>query len=95
MSAEWVPIGRMGVDITACSFCGWQRGGDSVPAWRSHMAEDHVEVYATQILIVDAIRGHGTYDTNYEDACLRLAGNITRAMYADPVADLADEGTEA
>lgn len=70
------PIVSIGVDITTCSQCPWQIGGDHIEQWRAHTRSEHPQ-YAGQLdAIVAAISGTGTWDTSYEAACIRLAGII-------------------
>ena len=73
------PLIRLDVHVTCCSYCSWRFEGDSVSMWRDHMAVAHPSEAEFMERAVDAIRGHGTYDTDWEAACYRIAGLIERA----------------
>lgn len=75
------------VDIVTCSFCTWEADGHqpgALAAWEQHMATVHPVYWAQRNAVVAAIRGHGTYDTNYPEACGRLAQLMLNAIGLTP-----------
>lgn len=86
--------GGFNVDVMTCSFCSWKTDGHkplALVAWVDHMAADHPVYWAQRNAIVAALYGRGTYDTNYDEACGRLAQVVLDAIGLTP--DKTGEGT--
>lgn len=69
-----------------CDFCPWTRPGPigQPEPWADHMAGAHPEYWAQRNAVVTALIGRGTYDTNYRQACGRLAQITLRALELTP-----------
>ena len=75
------------VDIVTCSFCPWKTDGHkplALVAWTEHMAARHPVYWSQRNAVVEAIYGRGQYDTNYDEACGRLAMIVLGALGLTP-----------
>ena len=82
------------VDVMTCSFCPWKTDGHHGRAlldWVDHMGTVHPVYWAQRNAVVGAIYGRGQYDTNYDEACGRLAQIVLGALGLTP--DKTGEGT--